>query len=274
MSHARLRLRVLASGSSGNAALLTAFEGTRRHDLLIDLGLSPRRLRGLLRAEGADLESLHGVLLTHGDVDHLHTGWARGWPSLMAPPVVVRPEHGHLLPRAGLPHAPTRWIAEPLDIGPFRISATALPHDREGSTAFRVDFADIGVGWATDMGRVPPTLPQLLDGVRLLALESNYDPPMQMASPRPDYLKHRIMDGSGHLSNAQALELVHTLHAQGTSPEHIVLLHLSEQCNDAALVQALWKRDAAHLAARMRVAARREPTDPIEVIATAPLASA
>jgi phosphoribosyl 1,2-cyclic phosphodiesterase len=97
---------------------------------------------------------------------------------------------------------------------------------------------------------------------------------MQLASPRPDYLKHRIMDGSGHLSNAQALELVHTLHAQGTSPEHIVLLHLSEQCNDAALVHALWKREAAHLAARMRVAARREPTEPIEMVAGWPAATA
>ena len=97
---------------------------------------------------------------------------------------------------------------------------------------------------------------------------------MQLASARPDYLKHRIMDGSGHLSNAQALELVHALHAQGTSPEHIVLLHLSEQCNDAALVQALWKREAAHLAARMRVAARREPTEVIEIVAAAPLANA
>jgi phosphoribosyl 1,2-cyclic phosphodiesterase len=261
----RLRLRVLASGSSGNAALLTAFDGTRRHDLLIDLGLSPRRLRGLLRAEGADLESLHGVLLTHGDVDHLHTGWTRGWPSLMAPPVVVRPEHGHLLPRAGLPHAPTRWIAEPLDIGPFRISATALPHDREGSTAFRVDFADIGVGWATDMGRVPPTLPQLLDGVRLLALESNYDPPMQMASPRPDHLKHRIMDGSGHLSNAQALELVHSLHAQGTSPEHIVLLHLSRECNCPDLVRNLWSRTLPALEPQLVIAHPFQPTELIRL---------
>ena len=263
----RLRLRVLASGSSGNAALLTAHDGARRHDLLIDLGLSPRRLRGLLRAEGTDLESLAGVLLTHGDVDHLHTGWSRGWPTLLAPPIVVRPAHAHVLPRAGLRDAATRWIAEPLELGPFRIDAFEVPHDREGSTAFRVAFAQRSIGWVTDLGRVVDGLEPFLAGVHALALESNYDPPMQQASPRPEHLKRRITGGHGHLSNEQALALVRALDARGQLPQHLVLLHLSEQCNDPDLVRALWRREVPHLADRMRVAGRREPTEAIELAA-------
>jgi phosphoribosyl 1,2-cyclic phosphodiesterase len=261
----RVRLRVLASGSSGNAALVTAHDGARRHDLLIDLGLSPRRLRGLLRAEGTDLESLSAVLLTHGDVDHLHAGWAKGWPSLLAPPIVVRPSHGHLLPRAGLPHAPTRWIAEPLELGIFRVAAIELPHDSECSTGFRIECAGHSIGWVTDLGRIVDGLDAFLTGVRTLALESNYDPPMQLASPRPEYLKRRIMEGHGHLSNQQALHLVRRLESLGGLPEHVVLLHLSEQCNHPDVVHDLWRREAAHLHARMRVAMRREPTAPIEM---------
>lgn len=259
-----LRLRVLASGSSGNAALVTAHDGSGRHDLLIDLGLSPRRMRGLLRAEGTDLESLCGVLLTHGDVDHLHDGWAKAWPTLLAPPVIVRPSHAHVLPRAGLPNAATRWIAEPLEIGPFRIAGIELPHDSEGSTGFRIECASHAIGWITDLGRVVDGLDAFLAGVRVLALESNYDPPMQRASPRPEHLKRRIMDGRGHLSNQQALELVRRLEALGQLPEHMVLLHLSEQCNHPDLVRAFWKREVPHLHERMQVASRREPTGAIE----------
>lgn len=261
----RLRLRVFASGSSGNAALLTAFHPSGRHDLLIDLGLSPKKLRGLLRAEGTDFEKLHGVLLTHGDVDHLHQGWARGWPSLLAPPIAMRCEHAPLLSRAGLHSASSRYIVNALHLGPFIVSACALPHDRDGSTAFRIECAGYVVGWATDLGRVPAQLLELFHGVHLLAVESNYDPPMQHASARPIFLQQRIMDGLGHLSNAQALDMVRALHDRGTTPEHIVLLHLSSQCNDAEIVQALWKRDAAHLADRMRVAIRREPSPAIEL---------
>jgi len=260
-----LRLRVLASGSSGNAALLTAREHGRRHDLLIDLGLSPRRLRGLLRAEGTDLESLCGVLLTHGDSDHLHEGWAKAWPDLIAPPVVVRPGHGNVLPRAGLPRAVTRWVVEPVEVGPFRVHGIELPHDTEGSTGFRVESGGHAIGWVTDLGHAVEGLDAFLAGVHALALESNYDPPMQRASPRPEHLKRRIMDGRGHLSNEQALALVRRLESSGTLPEQVVLLHLSEQCNHPDLVRALWRRDAAHLCDRMRVANRRTPTEAIDL---------
>jgi phosphoribosyl 1,2-cyclic phosphodiesterase len=258
-----VRLRVLASGSSGNAALLTLHEGGRRHDLLIDLGLSPRRLRGLLQAEGADLEGLTAVLLTHGDVDHLHPGWSRSWPSLLAPPIVLRPGHASIPARAGLVHASTRWVADELTIGPFRIRGMELPHDTEGSTAFRVDAGQTSVGWATDLGTIPEGLHAFMLGVRLLGLESNYDPPMQQASPRPEHLKQRITGGRGHLSNDQAIAFVRGLHEADAMPEGVVLLHLSEQCNHPDVVHHAWMRLAPDLAAHVRIAQRRIPTDPL-----------
>lgn len=256
-----MRLRVLASGSSGNSALVTLDEGGRRHDLLIDIGLSPRRLLGLLRAEGVDLEGLTGVLLTHGDVDHLHPGWARGWPSLLAPPIVLRPGHGSVPARAGLTHATTRWIADELELGPFRIRSLELPHDAEGSTAFRVDSGEASLGWVTDLGHVPEGLVTLMHGVRVLGLESNYDPPMQRASPRPEHLKRRIMGGRGHLSNQEAIAFVQALHRDGGLPERVLLLHLSEQCNDPERVRDAWLRLAPDLADRMRIADRRVPSE-------------
>jgi phosphoribosyl 1,2-cyclic phosphodiesterase len=260
-----MRLRVLASGSSGNAALLTAHADGRRHDLLIDLGLSPRRLNGLLQAEGTCLESLSGVLLTHGDVDHLHTGWARAWPTLLAPPIVVRAEHGTIPARAGLGQAVVRRVAEPLHLGPFRVTSLPLPHDREGSTAFRVQADDLHLGWATDLGHAPEGLLAFMAGVHALGIESNYDPHLQQASPRPEHLKRRIMDGHGHLSNQQALAFVRCLQGAGTDPAVLVLLHLSEQCNGPELVHDLWMREAPDLAPRMRVAGRRQPSPAVHL---------
>ncbi len=262
-----LRLRVLASGSSGNAALVTARSNGNRHDLLIDLGVSPRAVRGHLSAEGIDFESLHGVLLTHGDTDHLHVGWARGWPSMLAPPVILRPEHGSILARAGLPNASTRWISNPLHVGPFQVRGCAVPHDTEGSTAFRIDWEGHSIGWATDLGHVPPQLLDLLEGVHVLAIESNYDRQMQMESPRPQVLKDRIMSGAGHLSNTQALEVATSLHERGTTPNQFVLLHLSQQCNSPERVRALWSDRAPHLAPSMQIACRRTPSHPIDCMA-------
>ena len=264
-----MRLRVLASGSSGNAALVTTHDGGRRHDLLIDLGLSPRRTRGLLRAEGVDLEGLTAVLLTHGDVDHLHPGWARGWPSLLAPPIVLRPGHGSVPARAGLMHAATRWIADELEIGPFRIRGLELPHDEAGSTAFRIDAGEASLGWATDLGCVPDGLSGLMHGVQTLGLESNYDPDMQRASPRPEHLKRRIMGGRGHLSNEQAISFVRALHDADGCPDRVMLLHLSEQCNEPELVRMAWMRDAPDLAPRVHIADRRSPTEPMVAVPAA-----
>jgi phosphoribosyl 1,2-cyclic phosphodiesterase len=258
-----MRLRVLASGSSGNAALVTLHQGGRRHDLLIDLGLSPRRLRGLLSAEGVDLEGLTAVLLTHGDVDHLHPGWARGWPSLLAPPIVLRPDHATVPARAGLTNATTRWIADELSLGPFRIRSLALPHDSEGSTAFRIDAGEASVGWATDLGRVPDPLHEFMRGVQVLGLESNYDPDLQRASARPEHLKRRIMGGRGHLSNEQAIDFARSLHQADATPEFVMLLHLSEQCNHPDVVRETWLRHAPELAQRVRIAERRMPSEAV-----------
>jgi hypothetical protein len=91
----------------------------------------------------------------------------------------------------------------------------------------------------------------LIDGfaeLDILALESNYDPGMQLASARPWFLKRRIMGGRGHLSNEQALEAIRRIfekadRRRGKLPAHVVLLHRSRQCNCPRLVRKLFARD-------------------------------
>jgi ribonuclease BN (tRNA processing enzyme) len=124
-----------------------------------------------------------------------------------------------------------------------------LAHDRTGSHAFNFTAAHGSIGYATDLGHVPPALVDHFCGVNLLALECNYDPQLQRTSGRPLFLQNRITGGGGHLSNAQCLAAVKaifdrcTRHGRGL-PGKVVLLHRSRQCNCPNLVRELFADDA------------------------------
>ena len=62
-----LTLTTLASGSSGNCLLLSAGET----HLLVDAGISCRRICRSLRDLGVDPSALSGVLVTHEHTDHI-----------------------------------------------------------------------------------------------------------------------------------------------------------------------------------------------------------
>jgi phosphoribosyl 1,2-cyclic phosphodiesterase len=86
-------------------------------------------------------------------------------------------------------------------------------------------------------------------GVHMLAIESNYDPQMQLSSARPEFLKSRIMGGRGHLSNAEcfaAVARIFDLSQQrfGQLPSQLVLLHRSQECNCPDLLRRYFHRDA------------------------------
>lgn len=229
-------LCVIASGSSGNCSALLMKD--RRTGVarvcLIDAGISPRRVAMFLRHQGLKPHDVTDVLFTHLDRDHCHPGWVRGLP-------------GHArfrVLRNHIPRARREGLAEreltPFDAGPagaftltrgVRVSAVQLAHDELGVAAFRFEFTEGTLGFATDLGRVREELIDHLAGVDVLAIESNYCPILQANSERPFFLKQRIMGGSGHISNQEAAEAI----ARISPKQHAVLLHLSRQCNNPSL---------------------------------------
>ncbi len=228
-----MAIRVLASGSSGNCSVVVFGRAGVRRVGLIDLGLSPRRTNKLLAQCGFSMSDVDDVLLTHLDSDHCYSTWGRFLPPHVRVRVHARHQRGAI--NAGIPAE----LIAPFD-GPFVMQAdlggaTVVPalnaHDSLGSVAYRIDLPMTGgvasLGFATDLGHVPAALIEQLKGVDVLAIESNYCPRMQHASGRPEYLKRRIMGGSGHLSNQQSREAVRMIDPTG----HVVLLHLSRQCN-------------------------------------------
>lgn len=230
---------VLASGSGGNCTVVVCgAEGTRRA-FLIDAGIGPRRTRALLREVGVATKSVDSIVLTHADTDHWRPGYLR-----MLERTWGRGESSRVRLFAHQRHA---WaVREELSagraaafVGPFRplpgveAAPVVLDHDEAGVAAFRFSFSGGGtLGFATDVGRVTRRLTEHMEGVDVLAIESNYCPRMQAASRRPEFLKRRIMGGRGHLSNPQTAAATEAIAPRS----HAVFLHLSRECNRPELV--------------------------------------
>lgn len=229
------RLCVLSSSSRGNCSVVTVDDGVRRRACLIDAGLSPRRTYELLEEIGVELKHLDSVVLTHLDSDHLHPSWPGRWP----PGITLRIHKRHLgrAERMGaLTHRTEPFVGE-FEIWPGIVASPIVAaHDSLGTAALRLFFPDgSSLGFATDLGRVNDDLLDHLRHVDVLAIESNYCPNLQSTSARPEFLKRRITGGKGHLSNEQCAAAI-----EGISPrEHVVLLHLSRDCNNVDHVASL-----------------------------------
>jgi len=265
-----LDLEVLASGSRGNAAFL-ALGGSDRY-LMIDAGLSPRRTRKALEAKGLPHHALTDVLLTHGDGDHLHAGWAKAaaaWSFTMH----VHERHLDRARRAGLPNSRLATFDSAIDLGDVQVESVLASHDSHGTAAFVIRHERATLGWATDLGRVDAALLSFFRDAspQVMAIESNYDHDMQVQSDRPAFLIDRIMGGAGHLSNDEALEAVETL-AETCEFQDVVLLHRSQQCNCPRRIETLWRMRSPVLADRVTIASQTEPVGPIRIGVTTPAA--
>jgi phosphoribosyl 1,2-cyclic phosphodiesterase len=234
-------LRVLASGSSGNCSVLLVKVGGQRRMCLIDAGIPARRVRRLVEHSGLSLDLLDAILVTHLDHDHWRGGWNRALPAGAV--VRMHARHTASVRRRGAGGgrgARVEAFDGAFDLYPgVRVRPFMGAHDDLGVSSFRFDFAtaegSASLGFATDLGHVPDRLVEHFSGVDVLAIESNYCPRLQESSGRPWFLKRRIMGGRGHLSNEQCRGAVEAIRPRS----HVVLLHLSRECNRPELAASL-----------------------------------
>lgn len=256
-----IRVVVLGSGSAGNSTALICRDGI----VLIDCGFSPRQTRLRMALAGLDPGLVRAVVLTHPDGDHLHGGWARALGGLTGPPLHVARRHAQAVRYAGVNGAALVEHDDEFEVLGMHFHALRVAHDSLGSCAFRIERGDVRLGYATDLGSPDPRLVQHLGGCTLLCLESNYCPVMQRQSGRPAILVQRIMGGRGHLSNQQALRLARQVHC--ASPlSHLVLLHLSRQCNTPEVVRNLYQEEAPELADRLLITCQGTPSPAVEAL--------
>lgn len=232
-SHARFC--VLASSSGGNCSVIVLNSGGERRLILVDAGLSPRRTRRTLAELACADVPIAGILLTHLDSDHWHTGWVKGVPEGV--PVFVHKRHQRRARECGVFEHLVELFDEEVSLAPTLVVRASLHnHDDLGAVSLRFEFEELGrsLGYITDCGRASEAVVDHARGVDVLAIESNYCPELEMSSPRPWHLKRRVMGGHGHLSNEQCAEAVRAIGPK----EHVVLLHLSRECNRPELARS------------------------------------
>ena len=225
-------VHTLASGSSGNALLLS-YGDTH---LLVDAGISCRRITASLRELGLTSMDLSAILVTHTHGDHI-SGLAVLLKHTACPIRALDRTCRELEYRlAGigerlLPLA--SCVSE--QVGGCAVTAFPTSHDAPGSCGYRFDTEDGGVGLLTDTGFVTGEAADILPGVDLAVLEANHDVECLRSGPYPYYLKQRILGAEGHLCNEDAARFAVTPAQAGTS--ELILAHLSKENNTPAMAR-------------------------------------
>jgi len=256
-------IAVLASGSSGNAMVLSA-GGTH---LVIDAGVAARRLVAGLDELSVPADAVSAVLVTHEHHDHV-SGLGPVSRRLGSPVVATRGTHSAVSSRLGNGGIGITVAAgDTFAVDGLEVRAFSTSHDCAEPVGYTVTDGEVTVAVATDLGVVGPHVHEQLRFADCLVLESNHDEKMLMDGTYPWHLKRRIMGKLGHLSNAAAQAELRLL-ADGPLTQ-VVLAHLSEQNNDPALAadEALQSLDEAGMPdVTLHVASQRTMLGPLEIV--------
>jgi phosphoribosyl 1,2-cyclic phosphodiesterase len=166
---------------------------------------------------------------------------------------------------ARLPAVEYFVAGEPFRIGDIDVSPFTIPHDAADPVGFVLKAEGVRMGFATDLGYVPPNVKAQLKGVDLLLLESNHDLEMLRDGPYPWSVKQRVLSRVGHLSNDATAEFLSS--GYDGQAAYVILAHLSESNNLPELARVAADRAlqgrASLLANRLMLASQHEPLEAI-----------
>lgn len=228
-----MELCSIASGSGGNCILV----GADNCHLMIDAGISGKKIEQGLNSLGHKTSEMQGILVTHEHLDHisglgviarrygLPIYTTEGtWQAILNTKSVGKIEESlfyRIVPDEKF------WIGE-LEIEPIRIS-----HDAADPVAYIVRNGEKSAGVITDLGMYDDYIIEKIKGIQVLLLEANHDVNMLQLGPYPYALKQRILGDRGHLSNELSGQLLgKILHDNFKA---VVLGHLSKENNYAEL---------------------------------------
>lgn len=240
-----IKFKSFSSGSCGNCYFFGIADerGYCSDAILVDAGVSVRRLKTFLLSEGIQTDVIRALLVTHDHWDHIRS--LGSFCKRLCVPVFAP----GALQSALLHHPGTgeylKGVQRPLEDGwndvlpgLVRVRAFEVPHDASVTFGYELELSDGGgvtrCAVITDCGRVLPDAQEVMTDVDALILESNYDPEMLRLGPYPPDLQARIRGGCGHLSNIECAEALRSL----GSPKRlrsVFLCHLSEHNNTPEL---------------------------------------
>jgi phosphoribosyl 1,2-cyclic phosphodiesterase len=220
-----LSIRMLASGSGGNAILFSV----EKMKFLIDAGLSCRELERRLALANVNVSDLQAVFVTHEHTDHI-----RGVGVLSRKhkiPIYMNKKTlaGTCSAVGDIPTVVEFRTGDVVELGDFSIQTYSVPHDASDPVGLCIQNSTCRIGVALDMGYSTKLVKQRLCNSDVLILEFNHDKEMLLQCNRPWELKQRILSKTGHMSNDAALALLSELMHERLRA--VVLAHVSKEAN-------------------------------------------
>jgi phosphoribosyl 1,2-cyclic phosphodiesterase len=225
-----LKFLSFSSGSCGNCYFL--YDGEK--GLLIDAGVSLRRVRKALMEKGLGFDAIRCLLLTHDHMDHIRH--LETFCKKLSVPVYAT----SILHEAMINNEYTDgWVGDCRrdlsDNGPTEVLTGVLvkyfivPHDASQTVGYSIEWCGRHFVLMTDIGAMTEEAIEYAKAADTLVIESNYDLPMLLKGGYPAELKKRIRGGNGHLSNDECADTIRKVWHEGL--RNIFLCHLSDNNN-------------------------------------------
>ena len=173
----------LYSGSSGNS-LLVETENTK---ILVDAGVSSKKIENALNDIDIEPSSLAGILVTHEHIDHVQG--LGTFSKKFDIPVFVNQETLDAMPKQrdkiDCKNIKTFQVSEKFSIGDLEIKPFSIPHDAANPCGFNIWKDTKKISIATDIGHMTQDILKRLEESLFIMLEANYDPEVLRCSSYP-----------------------------------------------------------------------------------------
>ena len=217
----------LYSGSSGNC-LFVESENTK---LLIDAGVSLKKIEQGLESLGITPSTLDGILVTHEHSDHIKS--LGSLSKKFDLPVYANSETFDAMPtqsdKISSKNINKFRVNESFSIKDIEINSFSIPHDASNPCGFTISNSNDKISIATDIGHMNNEILKKLEGSKFLLIEANYDLNVLKCSKYPFNLKQRIAGPNGHLPNEVAGKVINYLIHDNLNSA--MLGHLSKENN-------------------------------------------
>lgn len=234
-----IKFKSLSSGSCGNCYFLGIFNGNQcKSSILIDAGVSPRRLKKELALEGLSPDDISAMLITHDHLDHIRSLGSyckhSGYP-VWTTPTLAEALCSHFISKDYFPSHKLCLEEGWNEIVPGHIRARyfIVPHDASQTVGYTIELEGYKFVIMTDMGAMTDEALNFALQASTVVIESNYDPYMLRHGSYPKILQDRICEGHGHLSNELCAQAVKDFYHEGL--RNVFLCHLSEHNNTPEL---------------------------------------
>ncbi len=224
-----MRLCSIASGSSGNCI----FAGSDLANLMIDVGISGKKIEEGLNEIGHTTREIDGILITHEHSDHI--GGLGVVARRYGIPIYATKGTWEAILKCKsigkIPEGLYREVQADMEtvIGDITVTPIKISHDAAQPVAYVIRQGGKSMAVMTDLGKYDSYIVDRLQNMDLLLLEANHDVHMLQVGSYPYYLKQRILGERGHLSNELSGQLLSQVLHDGLKA--VILGHLSKENN-------------------------------------------